>query len=260
MSAYGQRGLTGRPRSKARSTADQDQGQGWLARRGWCCRSCRRLRRRLPIRSLRQLLQRIADAVDSVGASLLAKAMVQTANILRHAHQRDRSAFRPPRALLIWLLILGAPLNHAGRNSILRRRVNRQGCRFSRAGPGMALRGGPPNQCRITGMPSLGEGPSGGARAFCLLLRCSKVRRRKGATLRGRYLANGYVHKIQIDTHTYRAQAPLPQKITSNRQTVKPPTTAPATCQSRRASAPRPRTPGPGPADTSSLRAGGCVW
>src|SRR5690606_32227297 len=56
------------------------------------------------------------------------------------------------------------------------------GRRFSRTGPGMALCGGPPNQCRITGMPSLGEGPSGGARAFCLLLGCSKVRRRKGAT------------------------------------------------------------------------------
>ena len=67
MSAYGQRGLTGRPRSKARSTADQDQGQGWLARRGWCCRSCRRLRRRLPIRSLRQLLQRSPHAIGSVG-------------------------------------------------------------------------------------------------------------------------------------------------------------------------------------------------
>ena len=76
--------------------------------------------------------------------------------------------------LLIWLLILGAPSNHAGRKPILIRRANRHGCRFSRAGPGMALRGGPPNQCRITGMPSLGEGPSGGARAFCLLLRSIK--------------------------------------------------------------------------------------
>jgi len=81
-----------------------------------------------------------------------------------------RSAFRPPRVLLI----LGAPSNHAGRKPILIRRASRQGCRFSRAGPGMALRGGPPNQCRITGMPSLGEGPSGGARAFCLLLRSIK--------------------------------------------------------------------------------------
>jgi len=37
---------------------------------------------------------------------------------------------------------LGAPLNHAGRKPILIRRANRHGCRFSRAGPWMALRGG----------------------------------------------------------------------------------------------------------------------
>jgi hypothetical protein len=66
----------------------------------------------------------------------------------------------------------------------------------------MALRGGPPNQCRITGMPSLGEGPSGGARAFCLLLtgpafRLSKVRRRNGATLSSRYRSNGSAHNFK---------------------------------------------------------------
>ncbi|QHD00137.1 hypothetical protein PspS04_20855 [Pseudomonas sp. S04] len=53
------------------------------------------------------------------------------------------------------------------------------GRRFSRTGPGMAHCGGPPNQCRSTGMPSLSEAPSGGAKAFCLLLRCSKVSRRQ---------------------------------------------------------------------------------
>ncbi|CAN2970958.1 hypothetical protein METHPM2_1800001 [Pseudomonas sp. PM2] len=35
--------------------------------------------------------------------------------------------------------------------------------------------------------------PSGGARAFCLLLRFSKVSRRQGGTLSGRYRSNGYV-------------------------------------------------------------------
>ena len=73
---------------------------------------------------------------------------------------------------------------------------NRHGCRFSRAGPGMALRGGPPNQCRITGMPSLGEGPSGGAQTFWLLLgRLPKVTRCKSGTLISRYRSNGYVHQ-----------------------------------------------------------------
>ena len=68
------------------------------------------------------------------------------------------------------LLILGAPLNHAGRNSTGIWGVNRQGCRFSRPAPWMARGGGPPNHCRITGTPSPSEVPSGGARAFCLLL------------------------------------------------------------------------------------------
>ncbi len=91
------------------------------------------------------------------------------------------------------ILISGAPLNHAGRNSILIWGVNRQGCRFSRPAPWMARGGGPPNQCRIAGTPSLSEVPSGGARAFCLLLRFSKVSRRKGGTLSRRYRSNGYV-------------------------------------------------------------------
>ena len=41
--------------------------------------------------------------------------------------------------------------------------------------------------------PSLSEVPSGGAEAFCLLLRFSKVSRRQGGTLSGRYAKNGYV-------------------------------------------------------------------
>ncbi len=71
---------------------------------------------------------------------------------------------------LLLILILSAPLNHAGRNSIGIWGVNRQGCRFSRPAPWMARGGGPPNHWRITGTPSLSEVPSGGARAFCLLL------------------------------------------------------------------------------------------
>ena len=91
------------------------------------------------------------------------------------------------------LLISGAPSNHAGRNSTVIWGVNRQGCRFSRPAPWMARGGGPPNHWRITGTPSLSEVPSGGARAFCLLLRFSKVSRCKSGTLSGRYRRNGYV-------------------------------------------------------------------
>ncbi|OPB22623.1 hypothetical protein BFW90_19710 [Pseudomonas fluorescens] len=63
----------------------------------------------------------------------------------------------------------------------------------------LLILGGPPNHWRITGTPSLSEVPSGGARAFCLLLRCSKVSRRQGGTLSGRYLNNGYVLSLISD-------------------------------------------------------------
>ena len=131
---------------------------------------------------------------------------------MRCSRRTGRLSGRLARSLLI--LILGAPSNHAGRNSILIRRVNRQGCRFSRAGPGMALRGGPPNQCRITGMPSLGEGPSGGARALWLLSRSSKVTRCKSGTVSGRYRRNGYVHQrttIITETESDPAHPPSPE-------------------------------------------------
>ena len=58
----------------------------------------------------------------------------------------------------------------------------------------MALRGGPTEQCRSEGMPSLSEAPSGGAEAFWLLLRFSKVTRRQGGTLSRRHRSNGYTH------------------------------------------------------------------
>jgi hypothetical protein len=133
------------------------------------CRSCRRLRIGSRLRSLRQLLPLI-QATPPIAAFDL-------------------------DLLWILLLILGAPSNHAGRNTILRCGVNRQGCRFSRPRPWMAVGGGPTPQCRITGMPSLGEGPSGGARALWLLSRFSKVTRCKSGTIGGRYCENGYVHK-----------------------------------------------------------------
>jgi hypothetical protein len=63
----------------------------------------------------------------------------------------------------------------------------------SKCGRGLAPDGGPPNPCRITGIPSVSEVPSVGARAFCLLLRFSKVSRCKSGTISGRDRSNGYV-------------------------------------------------------------------
>ena len=65
------------------------------------------------------------------------------------------------------MLISGAPLT-----TMAERRYcvvgSRHGCRDSRAGPWMALRGGPTEQCLRSGMPSLGEAPSGGAKSALL--------------------------------------------------------------------------------------------
>ena len=113
---------------------------------------------------------------------------------------------------LLLILILSAPSNHAGRNSTGIWGVNRQGCRFSRPAPWMARGGGPPNHWRITGTPSPGEVPSGGARAFCLLCRFCKVSRRQGGTLGGRYRRNGYVLGITaLAVRPPSPASPLPQ-------------------------------------------------
>ena len=73
-----------------------------------------------------------------------------------------RSATRPPR--FVFDFDLRRPVKHAGRNSAW-----------------------------IWGMPSLGEVPSVGARALCLLWGFSKVSRCKSGTNSGRYRRNGYV-------------------------------------------------------------------
>ena len=83
----------------------------------------------------------------------------------------------------------------------------------------MARGGGPPNHWRITGTPSLSEVPSGGARAFCLLLRFSKVSRRQGGTLSGRYLNNGYVLDLiqnpgRLSDRSQASQLPQVQRRT----------------------------------------------
>ncbi len=60
----------------------------------------------------------------------------------------------------------------------------------------------PTEQCRREGTPSQSEVPSGGARAFCLLLRCSKVSRCKSETIRSHYRSNGYVHREQARSYS----------------------------------------------------------
>ncbi len=170
-SAFGQRGLTGRLKSKA----DQKQSEYTGGPVG-----ANLFARRQHSQHRRRLTHRFAAFGSSYRMSVNPRKQVGS------------------QAAALLILILSAPLNHAGRNSTLLCGANRQGCRFSRLRPWMAGGGGPTQQCRITGMPSTSEAPSGGARAFWLLLRCSKVTRCKSATNRCHYLINGYVHNIAI--------------------------------------------------------------
>ncbi len=98
------------------------------------------------------------------------------------------------------LLILGAPLNHDGRRQALRSGHPGMDAGVAATRPGMADRGGPTEQCLTAGMPSLGEAPSGGAKALCLLWGSSKVSRCKSGTLSGRDRSNGYVPTLQNPT------------------------------------------------------------
>ena len=59
-------------------------------------------------------------------------------------------------------------------------------------------------------MSSLGETPSGGARALCLLWGFSKVSRRKGGTLSGPDRSNGYVPRPNVSSAYHIAIAGKP--------------------------------------------------
>ena len=75
-----------------------------------------------------------------------------------------------------------------------------------------------PTDSRLrSGTPSPSEVPSGGARAFCLLLRFSKVSRRQGGTLSGRYRRNGYVLGITASTARPPSRA-SPHNLIAGRQ------------------------------------------
>ena len=105
------------------------------------------------------------------------------------------------------LLILGAPLNHAGRNLTGIWGVNRQGCRFSRPQITGGLRAHRAQaSCRVVEQERFAYFGLGRHPGFC------KVSRRQGGTLGGRYRRNGYVHNPTALTARPPSRAsPLPQ-------------------------------------------------
>ena len=103
---------------------------------------------------------------------------------------------------LLWLLILiliCLPLSQRP-NAGVAQGAPRQGCRGSRPRPWMADGGGPPEQCRSEGMPSLGEAPNGGAKPFGSFLAFEKGTRCKSETASRRYRRNGYVPRSMVLT------------------------------------------------------------
>jgi len=157
--AFGQRGFTGRLRSKARSRARATRFASWL-------RILSRVGAGLPAMNPRA--PRSAWGFASSLTTIAGKpAPTESAPFALDLHHSSRLSGRCAFDLDF---DLRRPVKHAGRNSAGIWGVNRQGCRFSRPAPWMARGGGPPNHCRITGTPSLGEVPSVGARAFWLLL------------------------------------------------------------------------------------------
>ncbi len=182
--AFGQRGFTGRLRSKAKARAKAARFASWIRFSSSVGAGLPAKNARTP-RSSRCSRVTVKDHRRQAGSYTTAFAL---------AFASHHSSRLSGRCALAFDFDLRRPVKHAGRNSAGIWGVNRQGCRFSRPAPWMARGGGPPNHCRITGTPSLGEVPSVGARAFCLLLRFSKVSRRKGGTNSRRYPKNGYVH------------------------------------------------------------------
>ncbi len=89
----------------------------------------------------------------------------------------------------------------------------RQGCRGSRPRPWMADGGGPPEQCRSEGMPSLSEAPNGGAKPFGSFSAFGKGTRCKSETASDRDRRNGYVHhqKSRSAIRPPSRASPLPQ-------------------------------------------------
>ncbi len=179
--------LCGDPPNQCRSTGMPSQSEGPSGgARAFCLlsRSSKVTRRQGATKSRRYRSNGYVR-IPLVGASLLAKDVNDNACCLdkTDTHTFFASKLAPTSSTPLWL---GKP---AGR-------------RFSRTGSGMALCGDPPHQCRSTGMPSQSEGPSGGARAFCLLSRSSKVTRRQGATKSRRYRSNGYVRISPVGAPT----------------------------------------------------------
>jgi hypothetical protein len=95
--------------------------------------------------------------------------------------------------LPLLLILICCPFPR-GRTQALRRGHRGKDAAVAAPGHGwpMADGGGPPEQCRSEGMPSLSEAPNGGAKPFAYFSASGKVSRCKSETANSRNRRNGY--------------------------------------------------------------------
>jgi hypothetical protein len=198
-----------------------------------------------------------------VGASLLAKAVCHPKWML-NVQASSRAGSLPQRigvqlfalhhstgralARLQLLILMHRPLERPSGGSA--QWATRHGCRVSRPRPWMADGGGPTEQDRSEGMPSLGEAPDVRGQAFWLLWRFSKVTRCKSGTISRRYRRNGYTHKqpgISIWGTLLCFQIYVAQNFHKASKTIRPAPCIPGSnqwqCRRRSCNICAPRTP-----------------
>ena len=134
-----------------------------------------------------------------------------------------------PLPLLQILIVICCPFSQRP-NAGVAQGAPRHGCRGSRPRPWMADGGGPPEQCRSAGMPSLSEAPNGGAKPFGYFgpgrAGFSKVTRCKSETNSSRDRRNGYVQlqkNSSPDTSPSRASSAPTGYVNAVRENHKKP-------------------------------------
>ncbi|SDT47466.1 hypothetical protein SAMN04490206_3261 [Pseudomonas umsongensis] len=188
MPAFGHRGLTGRPRSKAKARRPDRRpdfyGYPWIP-----CRS-----EHAPGGVPTMVVNDDAGHQVAPGAlGFFASMLAPTGGMRMASNQAGRSA--ASLLIAIWLLIFLPPREAEWRFCAVGKPAGR---RFSRAGPRMAHRGDPRSRTGARVPRASARGRTPGARALGYLgpggVPFFQVTRCKSETVSGRYRRNGYVH------------------------------------------------------------------
>ena len=141
----------------------------------------------------------VSDEQDQKIAASGSSYIERVRPLIRITHNPRRScrrlrSFDSAVALLCFALAFDVDLLPLSQrpNAGVAQGATRHGCRVSRPRPWMADGGGPPEQCRSEGMPSLSEAPNGGAKRFGSFWAFAKGTRCKSETASRHNRSNGY--------------------------------------------------------------------